>query len=113
MFPEDNEKTIDLKVDDSPKCASGETFCENFSPYPTETIQEIIEKKLEFREFWGKDEHSDVIERDGMEDNFICAGVQRTIFPNIAKNKDNKWKYIVNLPNGDFKQGIRIETCRS
>lgn len=102
-----------MRIDSPPNCAKGYTFCENFDPYPSDKIQTILESNLAYREFWGNDEVSDVVERDGMEDNFVCPSLQRTIFPNIAKNKNSKWKYIVNQPEGDYKQGIRIETCQS
>lgn len=116
IFPDDYDDgpvDVDLRIDSPPNCANGDTFCENFKPYPSEKIQTIMEKNLAYREFWGKDDASDVLERDGLEESFVCAAIQRTIFPNIAKNKHSKWKYIVNQPDGDFRQGIRIETCIS
>lgn len=47
-----------------------------------------------------------------MDEKFVCTAMQRTIFPNVGKNKNNKWKFIVNQPEGVFKQGLKIETCR-
>lgn len=96
-----------------PNCAKGQTFCENFDPYPSDHIQDILEKKSGFEEFWGKDEASEFALRDEMEDQFVCSTYGTTIFPNIGKNKDNKWKFIINQPDGNYRQGIRIETCRS
>lgn len=72
-----------------------------------------MEKNPEYREFWGNDESDDMVQRDGPEETFVCSAFQRTIFPNIAKNIFDQWKYIVNQPKGHYKQGILIETCVS
>lgn len=112
-YDDDTSMELDLRIDGPPKCANGDTFCENFDPYPSEKIQSILEKTSSYREFWGKDEELDVVGRNEDEDIFVCTALQRTIYPKVAKNTNNKWKYIVNQPKGDFRQGIRIETCRS
>lgn len=112
-YDEDTPVELDLRIEGAPKCAKGDTFCEDFDPYPSEKIQSILEKTSSYREFWGKDDELDVAGRNEDEDTFVCKAMQRTIFPNVAKNTNNKWKYIVNQPEGDFRQGIRIETCRS
>jgi hypothetical protein len=35
---------------------------------------------------------------------------EQLVFPQLGLNKDNDWKYIVNLGE-EFAQGVRVETC--
>lgn len=118
IFPEDNYRhdslEVSLRIRGVPKCANGVKLCENFNPYPTKKIQRILEKSPIYSDFWTKDEEVlEFGERDGEDEKFVCSAIQRTIFPNVGVTKNNKWKYIVNQPEGYFKQGITIETCRT
>lgn len=116
MFPNSGEVLFEpiLKIDGPPKCADGITFCEHFDPYPVYHIQDMLARNPNYNSFWGKDEVPiDISNRvAGEEERFVCSSIDRTVFPNIARNKNKKWKYVINQPEGNFRQGIRIETCR-
>lgn len=115
IFPDSSEVIFEPvpRIGGPPKCADGKTFCEHFSPYPKYHIQGILERNPMYNSFWGKDEVPiDISNRVAGEERFLCSSLQRTIFPNVAKNKNKKWKYVVNQPEGNYKQGVRIETCR-
>lgn len=115
MFPDSSEVIFEpiLKIDGSPKCADGDTFCEHFDSYPVYHVQEMLERSSIYNSFWGKDEVPvDISNRVAGEERFLCSSIERTIFPNIAKNKNKKWKYVINQPEGNYRQGIRVETCR-
>lgn len=117
VFPESGEVIFEPlpKIDGAPKCSGGKTFCENFNSYPKYQIQDMLLKNpTMYNSFWGRDEVPiDIINRvAGDEERFLCSSIDRTIFPNAGKNKNQKWKYIINQPEGSYKQGIRIETCR-
>jgi hypothetical protein len=35
---------------------------------------------------------------------------EKLVYPKLALNKDNDWKYIVNVGE-EYVQGVRVETC--
>jgi len=35
---------------------------------------------------------------------------EQIVFPKVALNKNNEWKYVVNLEE-EYVQGVRVETC--
>lgn len=117
VFPDTSEVIFEpiQRIDGAPRCADGKTFCEHLDTYPLYHIQDVLRKNPSlYSSFWGKDEVPlDIINRvAGDEERFLCSSIERTIFPNVAKNKNQKWKYVINQPEGNYRQGIRIETCR-
>lgn len=115
IFPQDDEGSsdeFDFRIADPPKCANSKIYCENSNLYPFDKIRSFVESR-KYTEFWGKDQEIDVLEREELEDKFVCSTYQRIIFPTVYKNIHNKWKYIVNQRNGNFKQGILIDICKS
>ena len=40
----------------------------------------------------------------------LCYGVQKVIFPRKALNLNNEWKFVVNVDN--FTQAVEVEECR-
>jgi hypothetical protein len=35
---------------------------------------------------------------------------EKIVFPKVALNKNDEWKYVVNLEE-EFVQGVRVEIC--
>jgi len=35
---------------------------------------------------------------------------EQIVYPEVGLNKNNEWKYIVNLGK-EYVQGVRVETC--
>ncbi|KAG5883234.1 hypothetical protein JTB14_026455 [Gonioctena quinquepunctata] len=101
-----------------PMCTKGSTFCENVISYPYHHLKEILKRNPVYKKLSGKDEAPlEIINRNGAgedQERFFCSSFIRTIYPQIGKNKDNKWKYIVNMKEEDgIVQGLLVETCRS
>ncbi|XP_023011587.1 protein spaetzle-like [Leptinotarsa decemlineata] len=116
LFPESDEDEPGLilpNIDGTPPCAKGSTFCENFDPYPSEKVKEILEKHKVNKEFFGVDELQDEFgARDDPDDKFVCPSVKSTIYPKVAINRKYKWKYIVNQKEQGYAQGVQVEICR-
>ncbi|KAL3276965.1 hypothetical protein HHI36_012330 [Cryptolaemus montrouzieri] len=117
VFPDEYDVFDSIpRIEGVPKCANGDTFCEKFDSYPKHHLKQVLQNKEVIREFFGRDEESPVIinRHGGLAEsvNFLCPSVERTIFPKIGKNKNNKWKYIINQEEDGYIQGVRVETCR-
>lgn len=118
IFP-DSYETADFspvpRISGTPPCADGLTFCENFEGYPYRQVKELLKENPTYKELFGEDEAPKTITNRLGDDKeeFVCGSIERTIYPRIGKNKNNKWKYIINQGEEDgFVQGVRIETCR-
>ncbi|XP_049820214.1 protein spaetzle isoform X2 [Aethina tumida] len=116
VFPDEYDMTFDPvpKIDGTPKCANGLTFCEEFDAYPYHHVKDILEEEHVHKDLFGKDDVPfEITNRIGEdEDVFVCRASQRTIYPKLGKNKNNKWKFIINQDDTDgYIQGIRVETC--
>ncbi|XP_044756806.1 protein spaetzle-like isoform X2 [Coccinella septempunctata] len=118
VFPEDYDVLFDPipRINGIPKCSKGDTFCEDFEAYPRHHLRQVLSQKEGLREFFGKDEEAPFIvnRHGGLEEsvNYLCPSVERTVFPKVGKNKNNKWKYIINQAEDGYIQGVRVETCR-
>lgn len=117
VFPDSDESSWHEplpQIVGAPKCAKGETFCEHFDPYPRDRLKAILQKNTLYKDMWGKDEAPIELSNrvGGDEDRFVCGYLERVIFPKVGKNKNKKWKYIINQEDDGFIQGVRIETCR-
>ncbi|CAG9818071.1 unnamed protein product [Phaedon cochleariae] len=117
IFPDSFELIFEPlpKIDGAPKCADDSTFCENIDSYPYHHLKDVLQKNTLYKELFGTDEAPVEISNrvGGEDDRYVCGAFERTIFPQVGMNKDNKWKFIINQGEKDgFVQGIRIETCR-
>ncbi|XP_008201191.2 protein spaetzle [Tribolium castaneum] len=104
------------KIDGPPKCAEGNTFCEDFDSYPYNHVKNVLKRKRVHTDLFGKDELLDerysITNRNGDFEAFICTSISKTIFPRVGINKNNKWKVIINQEEDGYIQGIRTEICR-
>lgn len=107
------------KIDGPPKCADNLPFCENVETYPYHHLQQVLNTNNVYKDLFGVDEVPQLANRIGedgqMEDEemFVCKSVTKTIYPKIGKNKDSKWKYIINQSKDErYIQGVRVELCQ-
>ncbi|XP_018564188.1 protein spaetzle-like [Anoplophora glabripennis] len=119
IFPDSSEWEPEpiRRIETTPNCAVSDTFCENVEFYPYQHVKTILQDlSTRSKFFFGVDEElSDLKNRVDPDEGetFICASVQRLIFPKIARNNKNEWKYVINQDKDDgFVQGIRVESCR-
>lgn len=101
-----------------------DSFCEDVDDYPIDEIREALKTRSdEYKDLFnsidtiiGPDEglterkmyndESDL----GLEES-ICRSVSRIIYPKKAKNRNNRWMYVVN--DVEFTQVINAEICES
>ncbi|XP_017763935.1 PREDICTED: uncharacterized protein LOC108553516 [Eufriesea mexicana] len=106
-FPDNEGKQLMLRNGIVPKC-NGTTFCENVSEYPTNMINDIIEKNPYLRNYESADA-VDIGFRQNTATEVLCLSNEQIVRPQSAENVNNEWLYIFN--NSNFTQGILIETC--
>ncbi|XP_012167926.1 protein spaetzle [Bombus terrestris] len=94
-----------------PPACKGSSYCENVDSYP----EDIINRELRINEsikYLSSVDGVDIGQRLMPNDELsLCVADEQVIYPQSAENKDNEWKFIANQKN--FKQGIRIEKCRT
>lgn len=99
----------------APACAKGSTFCTDIDNYPENYLQTMLRSAtvgLGYREYFGNDviAESNITQRiDANDENPLCPYEETVVYPKVAKNKEDKWLYVVNQDH--FVQGVRIETC--
>lgn len=108
------------RIDVTPECAAnGGTFCEDIPAYPYKLLRDVLSRSKSAAAdsvLFGADETPDEFaQRIGEpEENYICGAIDKTVFPKAGKNKNNKWKYIINQGSKDgYVQGVRVELCTS
>ncbi|XP_022203628.2 neurotrophin 1 isoform X2 [Nilaparvata lugens] len=113
----DNQAIFSLPNNTTPKCVdptSGSTFCEQIDEYPDSIIADVVQKRrTQFQTFFGDDVvTNELFNRidDNLRQMSLCVSREQVIFPKLALNKDDIWKYIVNV-NETYRQGIRVEQC--
>lgn len=116
IFPDsyeiNDEKTFTLN--ERPNCGVEDTFCEKISSYPYRQLKELLENTDVPKIFFGVDEApEEITNRLGEpEENYVCQSIEKTVYPQIGKTKNQKWKYIVNQGESGYVQGVKIEICR-
>ncbi|KAK9506295.1 hypothetical protein O3M35_008255 [Rhynocoris fuscipes] len=99
----------------APECAKGSTFCETVEDYPSTYLENALQDAgNQFRIMFGDDllGDSSISHRIDIKDEFtLCPSIENVVYPQIAKNKENEWLFIVN--QGQYRQGVRVETCKS
>lgn len=107
IFPDDI-----LPINHVPKCPNGDTFCEDIDLYPEEHFKNVLKTSIYQTNFF--DDLTDTSDLDEFSDrmsfdNYLCASTKTTVFPKVAKNNKNQWKYIYNMEN--YSQGVTVELC--
>merc|ERR1711892_35435 len=99
------------------KCSSGNSYCETEVNYPDEIIRKALQQNEElsldlFQQLYDS-KCKDPIQTRGfnIDEEQLCYGIPKIIFPRKAKNLDEKWRYVVNIDN--YTQSVEIEECHN
>jgi len=101
-------------------CSSGngETYCEDEDEdYPINSVMKALDKNNElsaelFQQLF--DSQCKPLQTRGefyIDEEQVCYGEPKIIFPRKAKNLDEKWRYVVNIDN--YTQSVEIEECHN
>lgn len=113
VFPDNNKQDITYDLVPSP-CEIG-VICENVSNYPHEIVERQLAKNEHLINFQNQDEMDKVpminrIGGGGPTDDMLCDVMEQVLFPEVGLTQDGEYMYIANA--GNYRQAIRIETCR-
>jgi len=134
MRQEEDVELTTLPTEITAMCPEGEFWCDTPLEYPDQAILRAVSKqKKTFKEMFDskpekenfaipKNETLSILETrtnfvdyDTREEEFtnICDLSTSYIRPRAAKNKDGKFRFIVNHPDGDdeYIQLVRVATC--
>lgn len=135
MRQEDVESTTTIDIKAVPVCPEGEFWCDAPLEYPDQAILKAVsQQKKTFKEMFDtkpekenfaipKNEtlwtlletRTNFIDYDRDDEEFtnICDLSTSYIRPRAAKNKEGKFRFIVNHPEGDdeYIQLVRVSTC--
>jgi len=104
------------------KCSSSnnQNYCDSEDDYPKE-IKNILLKAIQtnkelsvdlFQQLYDS-KCKDQIQTRGfnIDEEQLCYGIPKIIYPRQAKNLDDKWRYVVNIDN--YTQSVEIEECHN
>jgi len=96
-------------------CGSG-SYCETVdeAEYPGDFVLRALSQNNDlnpeiFAQLFDSGCRTDVQARFLIDEEQLCYGVPKVIFPRTAKNLKDEWKYIVNIEN--YTQSVEIEEC--
>jgi len=94
-------------------CESG-SYCEDNSAYPSDIILKAVKENNElnpdlFSQLFDNQCKSIESRFSKFDEEQLCYGVPKVIFPRQAKNLKEEWKYIVNIEN--YTQSVEVEEC--
>lgn len=101
------------------KCSSEnqQNYCETEEDYPKNIVLKVIQSNKElsldlFQQLYDS-KCKDPIQTRGfnIDEEQLCYGIPKIIFPRKAKNLDEKWRYVVNIDN--YTQSVEIEECHN
>jgi len=97
----------------SGSCESG-SYCEDNSAYPSDIILKAVTENNElnpdlFSQLFDNQCKSLQSRFSSIDEEQLCYGVPKVIFPRQAKNLKEEWKYIVNIEN--YTQSVEVEEC--
>merc|ERR1712232_1079723 len=95
-------------------CSNGrDNYCEETgsdSSYPTEAVLEALSGNNEINPELFNQNCKDLKTRFfDIDEEQLCSGIPKIIFPRQAKNLKDEWRYIVNIEN--YTQSVEIEEC--
>jgi len=90
------------------------SFCESPRRYPKNVLSIIMANAqvsgVVYKQVFDSQCTNNIATRGfAIDEDQLCSGIQRVIFPREAKNMDDKWRFVVNIDN--FTQSIEIEEC--
>ena len=99
-------------------CSNGkDNYCEESqsdSSYPTQAVLEALSSNNEinpalFSQLFDKNCKDLKTRFFDIDEEQLCSGIPKIIFPRQAKNLKDEWRYIVNIEN--YTQSVEIEEC--
>merc|ERR1712232_111492 len=99
-------------------CSNGrDNYCEETgsdSSYPTEAVLEALSGNNEinpelFSQLFDQNCKDLKTRLFDIDEEQLCSGIPKIIFPRQAKNLKDEWRYIVNIEN--YTQSVEIEEC--
>lgn len=115
MFPEPSEGSSEIisKSVNISGCSKKSTYCEKVESYPHVYVKNLLRKVRGYDVFFDKnrdeEDGEEMAGRDDRSERFFCKTITRTVFPQMAKNRNQQWKLIVNEEG--YSQRITIEEC--
>jgi len=101
------------------KCSSADkqNYCDSEDDYPKDIVLKAIQANKElspdlFQQLYDS-KCKDQIQTRGfnIDEEQLCYGIPKIIYPRQAKNLDDKWRYVVNIDN--YTQSVEIEECHN
>ncbi|XP_023720809.1 protein spaetzle [Cryptotermes secundus] len=115
--PHEGRRLKRLQHSVSPKPRDTEnnvTFIEDVSDYPEKMLKEILKMEGKVhKDIFGRDflfKERTISTRIEPEETKLCPSLEKLVYPKLALNTDNDWKYVVNVGE-EYVQGVRVETC--
>jgi len=99
-------------------CSNGrDNYCEETgsdSSYPTDAVLEALSENNEinpelFSQLFDQNCKDLKARFFDIDEEQLCSGIPKIIFPRQAKNLKDEWRYIVNIEN--YTQSVEIEEC--
>ena len=109
----DDKRQIILREFATPECENGSTPWCNPTNYPAKAMTNIIKKDRSLVKLLEMDEHPLLPVRNTEQEN-ICQTATDYIYPKAAMNKEGKFMFIVNRPEGseEYLQLVKVTTCK-
>lgn len=109
----DRKRRDVLGLDPLEACGSS-SYCETEKEYPRDLVLRAVRQNNDlnpevFAQLFDSGCRTDVQARFLIDEEQLCYGVPKVIFPRQAKNLKDEWKYIVNIEN--YTQSVEIEEC--
>jgi len=103
------------------KCSSAladkQNYCDSEDDYPKDSVLKAVQANKElsvdlFQQLYDS-KCKDQIQTRGfnIDEEQLCYGIPKIIYPRQAKNLDDKWRYVVNIDN--YTQSVEIEECHN
>ncbi|XP_014483415.1 PREDICTED: protein spaetzle-like isoform X2 [Dinoponera quadriceps] len=90
---------------------NGKNFCENVPNYPTDLVNHILSSNPSLMNLATEDAVEIISHRIDSGDSELCNFSVGLINPRSAKNINDDWLFIVQSPESNFTQAIRVEIC--
>merc|ERR1712117_848008 len=110
-----DRKKRDVEILTKPGVDCRSLYCEDGSSYPSDIILRAVTDNKElnpdlFAQLFDQKCTDPIKSRfSNIDEEQLCYGVPKVIYPRQAKNLKEEWRYIVNVEN--YTQSVEIEEC--
>lgn len=113
VFPDEFETATQSFIPKIPPQCEDSSYCNITWNYPVNHIKAINNKVMKYRDLLGVDEIQPVIDtRIDLRENPMCMSVEEIVFPEVGKDENEQWAFIVQDKAGGAQQGVRVEVCK-